>query len=208
MATLGFGAVATTPIGWVIGAAVASGGAYYGVTRLFRNYGDSRVETIPTFINTPIDLLGAALFDLLGAFAIKVAAIDGHIHDTELATIQNHFITEWGIDPTYANKAIQVIIENSDNSRIDEMVAAFAGFAKANQDCNFHAISTELITLLRDVEKADGRLDEREDLVIEKVERLLLQETSFTSSVKETASVAGGLLSIPKRLGRMFSKNK
>ncbi|MEJ6709132.1 MAG: hypothetical protein QNK92_10105 [Amylibacter sp.] len=96
MATLGFGAVATTPIGWVIGAAVASGGPYYGVTRLFQNYGDSRVETIPTFINTPIDLLGAALFNLLGAFAVKVAIIYGHIHDTELATIQNHFVTKGG----------------------------------------------------------------------------------------------------------------
>ncbi|MEJ6709133.1 MAG: hypothetical protein QNK92_10110 [Amylibacter sp.] len=87
------------------------------------------------------------------------------------------------------------------------MVSAFAGFAKANQDCNFHAISTELISLLRDVEKADERLDEREDLVIKKVERLLLQEASFTSSVKGTASVASGLLSIPKRLGSMFSNN-
>lgn len=37
LATLGIGA-AVTPVGWVVGAAVASGAACYGVQRLFRSY--------------------------------------------------------------------------------------------------------------------------------------------------------------------------
>lgn len=46
LSAIGLGAVATTPIGWVIGAAVATGGAYYGVTRLFNSYAGSRVRGI------------------------------------------------------------------------------------------------------------------------------------------------------------------
>ena len=79
LASIGLGAAAVTPVGWVVAAAVVSGGAYYGVTHALGRYTGSRVEVIPRYINSPIDQLGAALLDMMGALSIKVALMDGKI---------------------------------------------------------------------------------------------------------------------------------
>jgi len=64
LSALGIG-VAVTPVGWILGTAVASGAACYGVLQMLRtNAGDS-VQEIPHFIKTHHDALGAALFDLM-----------------------------------------------------------------------------------------------------------------------------------------------
>ena len=185
---LWFGATAATPIGWVIAAALGSGGAYYGVTRLFRRYGQNRVETIPKFINTPIDLLGASLMDLLGALAIKVAAIDGSVDQREVLAIQKYFVSEWGYDPLYTEKAIAVLEENSEKSHIAVMTETFVSFLHSNPDCNFDAIQKELISLLTQIAEADGRLDEREQLAIDKIEQLLDQHASALTPVGQIKS--------------------
>ena len=184
----GFWATAATPIGWVIAAAVGSGSAYYGVTRLFRRFGQDRVESIPKFINTPIDLLGASLMDLLGALAIKVAAIDGNVDQSEIYAIQEYFVSEWGYDPLYTEKAIAVLVENSEQSRIADMTEAFASFLHSNPDCNLDAIKKELLSLLTQIAEADSKLDEREQLAIDKIEQLLDQHGSALSPVGQVAS--------------------
>ena len=102
LSTFGLGAAAVTPLGWVIGAALATGGAYYGVTRLFRSYHGSRVEVIPKFINSPIDLLGASLMDMIGGLSLKLAKMDGEITQLERVAIRTYFIDDWGFDPQYA----------------------------------------------------------------------------------------------------------
>ena len=62
---LGIGAAAATPVGWVMGAAVLSGGAYYGAMHMLGKFESSRFETIPKFINTPLDLLFEQVFSYL-----------------------------------------------------------------------------------------------------------------------------------------------
>jgi uncharacterized tellurite resistance protein B-like protein len=188
LSAIGLGAAAATPIGWVIGAAVASGGAYYGVTQLFRGYGESRVETIPKFINTPIDLLGASLMDLLGAFAVKVASIDGNIDEQEVDVIKQYFITDWGYDTKYTESALEVLLENSERSKITEMTKTFADFSRSNPDCNFDAIRKELISLLTAIAESDGKIDEREELAIDKIVQILDKEASVMTTVGEVAA--------------------
>lgn len=94
LSALGIGAAAATPVGWVVAAAVASGGAYYGAMRMLSGYSSSRVETIPKFINTPIDLLGATLFDMMSGLAIKVAEFSGPVDDSEREAIIGYFSEE------------------------------------------------------------------------------------------------------------------
>tara|TARA_B100000678_G_scaffold289625_1_gene300611 strand:- start:470 stop:1393 length:924 start_codon:yes stop_codon:yes gene_type:complete len=174
MALIGLG-TAATPIGWVVAAAVTSAGAYYGVTRLFGRYAGSRVDTIPKFINTPIDVLGAALLDLMGGLAIRVAAIDGEIDDREIETIVDHFVADWGMDRDYVEQALSVFQANIAKATIKELAGELARFMAVNPDCNATAMSASLTAFLRDIAMADGRIDEREDLAIDAIAGVMAQ---------------------------------
>ena len=196
---IGIGAAAT-PIGWVVAAAVATGGAYYGVTRLVRSRTDGMVDTIPRFINTPIDLLGMQLFDLIGGLAVRVAAIDGSVAPSERAAIERHFVDEWGYDSRYAGRAVDVLISGADDTRVKTIAKALAAFQNANPDCNGEAMRTELLAFLREVVEADGVLDEREELAIDAIAAVFKTQKSLTlhkvgkslSSLGDDASSALG----------------
>ena len=80
--------LASTPVGWVVAAGFLSGGAWLGITRYFKKFNKERLTVIPQFINTPIDILGLTLFDLIAPLALKVANIDGH----KRLTISRHAV--------------------------------------------------------------------------------------------------------------------
>lgn len=171
LSALGIGAAATTPIGWVIAASVVTGGAYYGVTRLFRSYNGTRVDVIPKFINTPIDLLGASLLDLIGSLSVKVAMMDGNFTADERLVIREHFVEEWGYSGAYVDRALTVIEDGISGIALKKMVKNYSSFVTANPDCNFSVMRQELIGFLAEVAKADGTIDEREDLALGHIER-------------------------------------
>lgn len=166
LASIGLGAAAATPVGWLVAAAVVSGGAYYGVTHALGRYAGSRVEVIPRYINSPIDQLGAALLDMMGGLSIKVALMDGVIAPSERAAMLEYFVSEWGYDRAYASKALDMLEKNGSLRPIKPMTSAIAKFVANHPDCNFSAFQAEMMTLLREVAEADGDLDEREELAI------------------------------------------
>jgi tellurite resistance protein len=206
MALLGLG-TAVTPIGWVIAAAVGSASAYYGVTRLFGGYQGSRVDTIPKFINTPIDLLGATLLDLMGSLAIRLAAIDGQIDDTERQAIREHFISDWGFDPAYTEQALVVLEANLAEVSIKELSAQLARFQADNPDCNAEAMQAALLEFLQDIAAADGVLDEREELALDAIALAMTNATpSAIERVQENiswawSSASGAVGDIASRVG-------
>lgn len=188
---LGLG-TAATPIGWVIAAAVASGGAYYGVIRLFRGQQGELVDKIPRFISTPIDLLGTQLFDLMGALALKVALIDGHFDDSERTVIVRHFIDDWGYDAKYVERALDVLEAQAAKTSVKALAQSLAAFQAANPDCNAEAMQTQLISFLRDIEAADGVLDEREALAIDAIEATFReQRRAFLSNAGKALNSIG-----------------
>lgn len=192
-----FGATALTPIGWVVGAGAAAGGLYFGVNRLFRTYYGSRVDEIPRFLNSPIDVLGTSFLDLVGSLAIKVAAIDGHIHERERQTIAEYFVDEWGFDPAYTSRALDLLEETTDDQRVGEMATILAEFARTNPDCDFSKIQRGLSELLTEIAEADGKIDEREDMAIERILAALEQETSTISAIKRAAALpVSGITSV------------
>lgn len=171
LARIGIGAAFTaTPIGWVVASAVVSGGVYYGVTRAIGRYAKSRVEVIPRFINSPIDQLGAALLDMMGTLALKVANIDGMIDPAERASMRDYFVAEWGFDPTYADRALALLEQGALSQPIKQTTTAIGRFVREHPDCNAQAFHADLIALLREIAEADGKLDEREELAIESIE--------------------------------------
>ncbi|SCW76353.1 Tellurite resistance protein TerB [Sphingobium faniae] len=179
LAFIGFG-TAVTPVGWVVAAAVGSAGAYYGVTRLFGRFSGSRIETIPKFINTPIDLLGASLMDMMGALAVRIALIDGHFDKTEREAIAEHFVSEWGFDQAYVEQALEVFIADAGLMNIKCLAHQLADFQTSNPDCNAPAMQSQLLEFLKEIAAADGVLDEREELALDAVEAALrVRKTSF-----------------------------
>lgn len=169
MAVLGLAPAAVTPIGWVVGAAVLGGGAYYGAMRAFGAYRKNLVKTVPAFINTPIDLLGAAIVDMMGSIALQVAAADGVVCDREREHIGNYFSDQWGIDPDYARSALALIEENLSKVTLDDQVANFARFAQRNRDCAMGPLSIRVKELLTELVETDGCVTEAEKFAIAQV---------------------------------------
>jgi len=108
LGVLGIG-TAATPIGWVAFAAVASGGACYGLYRLLGRSKESRVIEIPRYLNTPLDALGLALFDLLAPLAIRLAAVDG------VARVRDLKI--WGASTSEASLTAHLVVPDASRSQ-------------------------------------------------------------------------------------------
>lgn len=180
----------SSPIGWIVGAAAASGGVYYGVSHLFKTYSSSRVDEVPRFLNTGLDVLASTTLDLLGSLALKVAAIDGHVDVSERAAMEEYFVEEWGYDPAYVQHALDVLQQNVDKSRLSEMANSLAAFSHENPDCSFQVIQAELRKLLTEIAEADGHLDEREEMAIERIENALQERNSLISSTGRVFSEA------------------
>jgi len=215
LALLGFG-TAVTPMGWVVAAAVGSAGAYFGVTRLFGRFAGSRVETIPKFINTPIDMLGASLLDMMGALAVRLAAIDGQVDSCETDAIADYFVSEWGFDRPYVDRALEVLVANSGQAGLKELAGQLRTFQAENPDCNADAMRSEMLSFLREIAMADGVLDEREELALEAIERVVhvRLRNRVLQGVDRLATIAGSTAAslgsvgsrLPKRLAKMYRK--
>lgn len=199
LGAIGIGA-ATTPIGWVAFAALASGGACYGVYRwLGSNKGD-RVIEIPKFLNTPLDTLGLALFDLIAPLALRLAAVDGEIEPAERAALTAHLVDDWGLDAVFVQRAIAQIEPGILQGSVDEMATELSAFLHANPDCNHAAIAADLGQFLRRLLEAGGPLSDAEEAALASSVARLMQ-TPDTALTKAWASAKSGAGKAVEQLG-------
>ncbi|MCO5975403.1 TerB family tellurite resistance protein [Ideonella oryzae] len=166
---------AATPIGWVAFAALASGGACYGLYRLLGNRRGERVIEIPRYLNTPLDQLGLAIFDLIAPLAIRMAAVDGQIERAELDHLQQHLVREWGLDEAFVNQAIVRIIGEASAGDLARMARERSVFLHANPDCNHAAIAADVVQSLRQMLEAAGPVTPQEAAALDEVAALLAQ---------------------------------
>lgn len=184
LTVLGFG-TAVTPLGWVIAAGVLTGGAWLGVTRYLKDATSNRTTVIPEFINTPLDVLALAIFDLLTPLALKISNVDGNIDESERNTINNYFVKEWGYDERFVTEGISFTESKLSDFSIKELAKTLAEFKKENPDCNYKSMSREILTFLQNIIESDGRIDEREEMAIERVQTIFEETGKF--SFKKTA---------------------
>ncbi|MBT7747388.1 MAG: TerB family tellurite resistance protein [Alphaproteobacteria bacterium] len=166
---LGVG-TAVTPVGWIIAAGVITGGSWFGITSYLRTNSDN-VTVIPNFINTPLDFLALSLFDLNALLSMKIAAIDGHIVDEEIEVIRNYFIRKWGYSTEFTDQGLAFIREKIQSVTIHDIATALATFTRDNPDCNFTEMTQAIIAHLNEIAAADGKIDEREVMAIEKIKQ-------------------------------------
>ncbi|KKM87969.1 hypothetical protein LCGC14_1263500 [marine sediment metagenome] len=182
LASIGIGTVtAATPIGWVIAASVLSGGAWLGITRYLKDDG-GRTTVIPEFINTPLDVLGLGLFDLMAPLAMKIAAIDGHVHDSEVEAIEHYFVRQWGYSEQFVARGLEFVSQKLHDYDIKTSAATLGAFARDNPDCKASLMLADIKSFLREIVEADGRIDEREEMAIERVENVFAEEMRFSMS--------------------------
>lgn len=166
---------AVTPVGWVAAAAAVSGGAWFGIMHALGGATGSRVTVIPKCINTPLDIIGTKLFDLMMPLALKVAQADGNVSDPERQCIRNYFVNEWGYDQTFVEAGIALIEPKLDQFKITDVADELVAYKKSNPDCNYAVMSKDLVDFLREVMKSDGVVDEREELVLNRVEGIFAE---------------------------------
>lgn len=187
LAAIGIG-TAATPIGWVIAASVVSGGAWLGITRYLKDE-NGKTTVIPNFINTPLDVLGLGLFDLMAPLAMKVAAVDGHVHESEIDMINHYFVRRWGYSEQFVDRGLEFVSQKLGDYDIKTAAATLAAFARDNPDCKANVMLADIKSFLRDIMEADGHIDEREEMAIERVEKVFAEEIRF--SISRTVAPAG-----------------
>ncbi|TXD99601.1 hypothetical protein FUT87_02290, partial [Mitsuaria sp. TWR114] len=147
-----------TPIGWVAFAALASGGACYGMYRLLSSTKGDRVIEIPKYLNTPLDTLGLALFDLIAPLSLRLAAVDGAIEAAERQYLVDHLIDDWGLNRAFVEQSVAAVEARLGGSDLAAMAAEGAEFLHLNPDCNHAAIAKDLGVFMRGMLEAGGPL--------------------------------------------------
>lgn len=170
-ALFSFGA-AVTPVGWIVAAAVLSGGTVVGIRRWVSKQTGDRVSVIPKFINTPIDVLAIDLFELIASLSLKVAEVDGRISHDEHSFISKYFVSSWGYDSEYVKASLAVIEENLSELEIAQLAQTFAQFSKANPDCNYQEMTKDVLALIQDVIEADSFVDVREEAALRNIQQI------------------------------------
>lgn len=134
-------------------------------------------------------MLGAALFDLMGALAIGVARIDDRVDRAEIDAIADHFVADWGFDPAYIEQAIRVLVANAGAIDIEEVARQLANFQNQNPDCNAAGMRAELTVFLRDIATADDVLDKREEQALDAVAEIMAETSmGMVNQIQEGAS--------------------
>jgi hypothetical protein len=179
LGAIGIG-TAATPLGWAIAAGVVGAGMSVAIGKYVVRSNSSRVSVIPEFINTPLDILAVGLFDLIGMLSIKVALIDGDFSEAERDCIKSYFIKEWGFDEVFVDKGVGEIEKRSEHHTIKSVAQNLAELKKQNPDCNYKSMTREVIDFLNEVAASDDFIDEREEMAVERVERIFNAAGSFS----------------------------
>lgn len=166
-------ATAATPIGWVIATAALSGTAWAGISRMLDDASAKRMDQVPKYINTPLDLLAISIFDLICPLAVKLAAVNGEIHERERAEISQYFVGTWGYNEEFVKAAVEMVSECK--FTFDDLVSNLVEFTRSNPDCDAQAILQSVFVFLNEVAEASNGIGESER------DALLEAEKAFSS---------------------------
>lgn len=176
LSAIGLGAVAATPMGWIIAAGVISGGAYAGVSHLLEKSKDTGLIVVPKYINTPLDIIAAALIELMLPVSLKMAHSGNGMGSAERKSIEAYFTNAWGYSSGFVSRLVneyQTQLESVSYERLAESLGAYCADSK---DCDKEAIMSGFIAHLREVIAADGVIEAEEQEQLDLLTALLVSE--------------------------------
>ena len=154
LALVGLG---STPVGWVLAGAIASGAMCYFV-RKWAMKDDDNVRAPSKYINRPVDMLAIQLIDLMVPLMLKVAKADGEICDNEREEIVEVLRVNWGYNPLFvvaALKCIEGTFETYSDRSIDELASNLAKFARSCPNINERKFCDHLVQRLDRIARSD-----------------------------------------------------
>ena len=182
---LGLG-TAATPVGWILGAAAVSGLVWkYAKPKLDSKF-SGPVDVVPVFINTPINTLAVALFELMAPLALKIAMADGEIHDEERSRIKEYFTKSWGYDPSFVELGISFVEEDMSEFEIKDLSRSLAELADDNRDCNYTSMTNKIAEFLQELIEAGGKIHEEEERALNEI-RQIFNDNRLVNRVIERA---------------------
>ena len=151
---------------------VLSGVAWAAIAKKFDDVGEHRVNKIPKFINTPLDLLAISIFDLLSPMFVKLASVDGEFDELERNMIVDYFVECWGYDESFVRVSIDMANESA--LTFSEIIRNFVEFIRSNPDCNATIISHNVMAFLREIAEASNGVVDREHRALLEAESALV----------------------------------
>lgn len=197
---------AVTPVGWVITAGVIGGGAWWGITQFMKSPTICRVDKIPEFINTPLDVLALGLFDLLAPLSLKLAYFDGDFDKSEKSLITNYFVNEWGYDKTFIREGLVFMESRLSELTIEDLSITLSKFTADNPDCNYEPMSKNIMEYLNDIVDSDGKRTEAEILALEKIKATL--DENNPSKIKNRVKRVRNSITNKVKQVKSFTQNK
>jgi hypothetical protein len=109
--------------------------------------------------------------------------------------IHDYFVQEWGYDPRFVEQGLKHTETELSSFSIKTLAHDLATMQQESKDCNFNAVSKDIIAFLHEVMEADGRIDEREEMAIERVQAVFKQadKNILQRGVKNTAKTASAI---------------
>ena len=146
----------TTPVGWIAGAGAAGAVGLIGIKKLFRKADKKMIDKIPKFLNTPLDVVALSISQILFPPAVRMACVDGNFCTAEKETIESYFINSWGYDPYFVKKHIAKLSQHATAIDYRAFKQALENICNGSKDFKKDVIVNELISLLKEVMRADG----------------------------------------------------
>ncbi|MCP5313167.1 MAG: TerB family tellurite resistance protein [Chromatiaceae bacterium] len=162
-----------TPIGAMVAAGTVGAGGMFLTRRLLAACRRETVEEIPHFINSPIDVLGASIADIIIPILLRLAHADGVIHDDEIHVIERYLTNEWGFNEQFVQSAIdlhQTQIAEWDWSVVRSLLKT----ARETRDIDIKQFKEKLLTIAQEVAEAEG------GIVAEESAMLAVLQTNLT----------------------------
>ena len=166
---MGLGLAATTPVGWIIAASVATGVVYVG----YRKIRKKLIDEVPRQTNAPLDVLATSIVGFLMPVAFTLAFSDGNVDDRERRKIKDYFVNEWGYSESFVDRKFDELQNEPNLASLDELFSALGEFKNHDKDCNFDQIFRELLNLLDEIANSDGEFHPGEKATIDEVKTLL-----------------------------------
>lgn len=180
LSIIGIG-TAVTPVGWVVAAGVLSGAGWYGVAHYLRRIQDSGMTRAPDFINSPVDILAVALFDLMMPIALTLAPVDGKVSREERELIRRHFVEEWGFNPQFVSEGLAFAESELPRISAEDLARELANLKRTSKDCNYSKMSEDFVQFLEEVMASDGQISDSELEHIEAV-KVMFRKWKWSSA--------------------------